>query len=130
MPETYLFGLSPNMIYLGGSTGLGGLLLNLRALGEVLADVPGSETPVLSPVRVPIGAVRATGAPILAASNRLEPVRHLPVPGGLLGRKALAVAVQQEPTNENHEPSKVVLIESPDGADKVPVYRHERVGLS
>src|SRR5437588_3318489 len=111
--------------------GPSGLLLRLgtgRRLGvlrQLPADVAGPEPPVLPPVGVPVGAVRAPRAVLAAAPDALLTVGDLA--GALHVRAGIApLPRDQEPPDEDEEPAQVELVELAQLAHQVPVHRHLR----
>jgi hypothetical protein len=94
------------------------------AFGQLFSDVPRTEAPALTPVRVPVRPVRASGAAVLPALDRLEPVGDFRLLGGAFRVEAGAVAVKQQPSYEDHQAPKVVLVEPSDGADEIAFDRH------
>src|SRR5206468_2537966 len=93
-------------------------------LRQVLADVSRFETARFAPVRVPVRTVGAARASALSASHVLEPVGDLRVLVPLGLGKVRSLAIQQEPPDEDHQPSQIVLVQRAYLPDERPVDRH------
>src|SRR5205807_3171125 len=91
--------------------------------GEVLADVAGADPAALSPVGVPVGAMRAAGAAALAAPNGLEAVPDLAraTANDLVGAEREVAALDEKPTDEDQEAPEIVLVEGADLPDEPAV---------
>jgi hypothetical protein len=96
------------------------------ALWQLLSDVPRAKAPIFTPVGVPVRAMRTAGTAVLSALDRLEPVGDFRLLGGAFGIEAGAVPMKEQPTDEDHQAPKVVLVEPPDGTDEIAFDRHEQ----
>jgi hypothetical protein len=113
------------MIYLDGSAYDGKPMSgDVCALRQLLSDVPRTEAPALTPVRVPVRPVGASGAAALPALNRFQPVGDFRLLGRAFRVEAWAVAVKQQPSDEDHQAPKVVLVEPSDRPDELTFDRH------
>jgi len=91
---------------------------------ELLSDVTGPKPAFLTPVRVPVRAVRASGAAVFATADGLEPIGDLRVLRRTILLEARSVAVKQKPPHEDHQTPEVVLVQASDGPDQLSIDRH------
>lgn len=94
--------------------------LRQRFFIEKTPDVSTPASPVLGPVGIPIGAVRALGAARLATSNHLLPETHLWFGSGFHDSAPLQLGLGQYAKT-----SEVVFVEFLDRVEQIAVERHQ-----
>jgi len=115
------------MIYLDGLA-YDGMPMSghIRALRQLFPDVARAKAPVLTPVRVPVRPVGTARASVLATLDRFQPVGDFRLLGRAFRVETGTVAVKEQPSDEDHQASKVVLVEAADGTDELSFDRHEQ----